>query len=154
MSMNCEIAQGIGLVLDDSVISRIDDEKLTKALKNQLSFDYEDVFYELYPEGDKDKDFFHKEDIGLLLYGVTYNYIAEIFEETMQQRHVLTYAHIEGDDVLFIPPVFPWQVKEDDPKTEEEAIDLICQAVMNLTNMTKEEVKEKIDTDLYLADFS
>lgn len=65
-----------------------------------------------------------------------------------------TGSTIFGDDgggnvYFYYPPSMPWHRSDTEPQSKEEVIARIIKAVQKITDMSGEEIKAVIDTDLY-----
>lgn len=64
----------------------------------------------------------------------------------------LTYGNDgEGGCYFYYPPSMPWHHTKTEPKSEEEVIQRIVSAVQKITDMTYDQVRSYIDTDLYIV---
>ena len=50
---------------------------------------------------------------------------------------------------FYYPPSMPWHRSDTEPQSKEEVIARIIKAVQKITDMSGEEIKAVIDTDLY-----
>lgn len=64
----------------------------------------------------------------------------------------LTYGNDgEGGCYFYYPPSMPWEQTPTEPKSVEEVIDRIVNAVQKITDMTSEQIESLIDTELYVV---
>ena len=57
----------------------------------------------------------------------------------------------EGNCYFYYPPSMPWEHTATEPKSAEEVIQRIIVAVQKITDMTSEQIKSYIDTDLHIV---
>jgi len=59
-----------------------------------------------------------------------------------------------GEDYLYYPPKYPWQLKENDPRSIEEAHKLLIETIQRICDISREDVEALIDDDLYEVGWS
>ena len=55
----------------------------------------------------------------------------------------------EDEDYLFYPRKYPWEMKKDEPKTIQKVHKIIIDTVLLVCDMTREQVENLINDDIY-----
>lgn len=57
----------------------------------------------------------------------------------------------EDEDYLFYPRKYPWKMKKDEPKTIQKVHEIIIDTVLLVCDMTREQVENLINDDIYFC---
>lgn len=133
--------EGIGLEVGQ-LYDRIDKRKLVNFLSEQL------------PDDESLQEWKHKRNIqdfefDEYLYGGLFHNIADFFTH-FDDTNTLNYGD-DGDGAYFLyyPPMMPWLVSENEPKSIEDVHQRIVKAIMPITDLKPQEIEDLIDDDLY-----
>lgn len=134
MSVCYWVCEGIGIKTSD-IIEHLDNKKCIAMLKEQLP--NEDI-----PNEDE-------LDIDDFLHGNPFDNLGDLLCHC-DDSETLTYGdNGECEDYLYYAPSYPWDRKQNDPESIQQVHDRIIDAVQKVCNMTKEEIENIIDNDLY-----
>ena len=79
--------------------------------------------------------------------------IGEILCLVCDESKLLKANTTAADEVFFYyQPPKPWECRENEPKSEEDACNLIVAAIRKLCDMPEAEIRKNIDTDLVVVD--
>ena len=134
MSMCYWVCEGIGIKTDD-IYNFLDKKKCIDVIKQQ--FPDEEVPSEL--------DF----DIDDYMYGKLFDNLGD-FLCHCDDTNTFTYGdNGEGEYYFYYAPSFPWYRQSNEPKSIEEVHDRIVAAVQRVCNMSRDEIENIIDDNLY-----
>lgn len=142
MSLSYWVIEGVGLKVND--INKLNNEKLVRKISEELPDD--ECLLGMIRNNDY-KDFC----VDDYLFGYPFDNFGDILTHC-DDTDTLTFGDDnEGDVYLYYPPSLPWWRREDEPQTLEEVIDNIVNAVQKVTDLSREEIKELIDEDLFVV---
>lgn len=135
--------EGIGLEVGQ-LYDRIDKRKLINFLVEQLP---DDENLQEWKRKRNLQDF----DFDEYLYGDPFHNIADFFTH-FDDTNTLNYGdNGDGEYFLYYPPLMPWEVSDDDPKSVEEVHQRIVKAIIQITDLKSQEIEDLIDDDLYVV---
>lgn len=140
MNVSHWLITGIGIRAND-IEPRIDETKAIQFLYEQFpdAVDLEIIFH--------DNDFTAK-DLGQCC---GFDNLANVLCHC-DDTDTLTYGDDgEGNQYFYYPPSMPWHHVFNEPKSENDVIDRIVAAVQKITNMSRDEIVNLIDTNLYVV---
>lgn len=89
-------------------------------------------------------------DMGEYLHGNCFENLGEVLWHC-DDTDALTYGDDgEGTSYFYYRPSMPWHHTEAEPKSEQDVIDRIVNAVQKIADIPAEEIVKMIDTDLYV----
>lgn len=138
MSVSYWMIEGIGLIAND-IAHRIDRAKAAKFLHEQ------------FPERQDADEVCRSKDFGadaICDYGGFDNFADVLCH--CDETDTLTYGDDgEGVCYFYYPPSMPWHRVANEPDSEEEVVKRIIRAVQKITDMSRSEIREQINFDLY-----
>lgn len=143
MSLSYWMIEGIGINVEN-VIPYVNKEKAARAILEQHPDD--DELQEIILSGD-----YSSFDVEEYLYEVGFDNFADLLTHC-DDTDSLTYSDDgDGNSYFYYPPSMPWHRVSNEPNSEDEVIDRIVAAVQKITDMTREKIVLKIDTELYVV---
>lgn len=133
--------QGIGINADH-VRPHLNPRKLVELLFRELPRDEKVAKW-------KAKQDLSGFDIDDYLYGQPFDNLADLLTYC-DDTYTLTYGdNGEGTQWLYYPPSMPWHHTENEPRSAAEVHQRIVKAVMQVTDLSEEEIDKLIDDDVY-----
>ena len=101
----------------------------------------------LYPENFQDEDEFDvADDIDC---GDCFQNLGDFLNQVNGMGLCLYGDNGDGEAYFLYPPKFPWETTEKDPKTLEEARNLIASTICKVTDMSLEEALQIVEDHIY-----
>ena len=133
MSASYWICEGVG-IRANQLCPFLNTQKCVQLLKKQM------------PGEEISEDRF---DIDDYLYGEPFENLADVFT-FCDDTDSITYAdNGDGECYFLYPPSYPWERTENEPSSIAEVHERIIKAVLRLCDMTREQVEDLIDNDIY-----
>jgi len=145
MSMSYWIISGIGLK-SESIVPFISTEKIVRLFCEQLPDDPD--LADMVSSGD-----YSSFDVEDYLYGGGFENLSDVLCHCDDTDTITFGDDGDGGDYFYYPPSMPWHHVENEPQSEEEVVSRIVNAVQRITDMTEEEIKNIVDTELYVVGF-
>lgn len=145
MSVSYWVIRGIGLNTAD-IEPYINKKKMVHFLLDQFQNDMD--LENIITTGD-----YTSFDIEEYCYEMGFDGLADILCYCDDTSTITCSNDGDGGAYFYYPPSMPWDHVPNEPQTEKEVIRRIIKAVQKITDMTKEEIKNVIDNDLYVVGF-
>lgn len=134
MSMCYWMCEGIGIATS-ALVPYLDVDKCTKLICEQTS-----------GEIVSNKEDF---DINDYLYGEVFENLADMLCHC-DNSEAMTYGdNGDGESYFYYTKTYPWERLETEPKSIEEVHSIIKDAVQRVCNLTRDEIEEMINDDIY-----
>ncbi len=145
MSFNYFTIEGIG-VTESSIAPFVNPKKVIECIKKLCPSELEEIENDTKDIDDIDE----LENIvdGYICSGGYYKSICEMLAY-MNDENFLLFDSSDDEDYLFYPRKYPWEMKKDEPKTLQEVHEIIIDTVLLVCDMTREQVENLINDDIY-----
>lgn len=145
MSFNYFTIEGIG-VTESNIAPFVNPKKVIECIKKLCPSELEDI--ENDTNGVDDIDELENIVDGYICSGGYYKSICEMLVY-MNDENFLLFEPSNDEDYLFYPRKYPWEMKKGEPKTLQEVHEIIIDAVLLVCDMTREQVENLIDDDIF-----
>ena len=146
MSTGSWVIEGIGIPYE-KFLPHVCLDKFVAGLKRTTD---KDTVEEIREEIKKE---FHGSVEKFVIYGDNENDPKLMVASAMSDEHkLLSYTmNEENEGYIYYPPSMPWERKECEPQSEEEAIAYIVKAVQSISDMDEADIRAAIDNDLFIV---
>ena len=149
MSMCHWVTEGIGIEFDGRIFERISADKVLKKLEKPDSKEYQELVTDVQAAKSQTQEVELIDEY--LTEALDWSYGRQWPE--LASKDVTCHLAADNDggerSFLYFPPLMPWEVTEDTPKSIDAVHKLLVDCVQSITDMSEEEIESLIDNDLY-----
>lgn len=147
MSMSYWVIEGVGLNAD-KIVPYLNKEKVVRFLIEQLYNEPEDAasLDRMILSGD-----YSGFDIDDYMYGSPFDNIADMLTHCDDTDSITYGDDGDGSHYFYYPPSMPWEMRNTEPKSIQEAHERIIAAVQKLTDLDNAQIDHLIDDELYVV---